>query len=356
MCAVVLAGCGGKAAKPVEPVTPEATPTAAVEMTPSPIREEMAEVTPSPIREAMPEVTPSPIREATPEVTPEVPLRPISSLTSEATPTVAPTVAPTATPTVAPTVAPTATPTVAPTAAPTATSTAAPTATPVVHETAPGTNIVHKVSEAAPWIVIDAGHQSRADSEREPVGPGATETKAKVSSGTQGKWTGVSEYALNLEISLRLRDVLLSEGYNVIMIRETNEVNISNAERAAIANEAQADVFIRIHADGSDNPSAQGMMTICPTPKNVYCKEIHEESRRLSDCVLRQMVAKTGAKSRKVWETDTMSGINWCQVPVTIVEMGFMSNKEEDYLLQDAQYQEKIVQGILEGIQEYLGR
>lgn len=308
LCAVVLAGCGGKAAKPVEPVTPETTPTAAVEMTPSPIREEMAEVTPSPIREAMP----------------EVPLRPTSSLTSEATPTVTPTVAP--------------------------------TATPVVHETAPGTNIVHKVSEAAPWIVIDAGHQSKADSEREPVGPGAAETKAKVSSGTQGKWTGVSEYALNLEISLRLRDALLLEGYNVIMIRETNEVNISNAERATIANEAQADVFIRIHADGSDNPAAQGMMTICPTPKNVYCKEIYEESRRLSDCVLRQMVAKTGAKSRKVWETDTMSGINWCQVPVTIVEMGFMSNKEEDYLLQDAQYQEKIVQGILEGIQEYLGR
>ena len=215
---------------------------------------------------------------------------------------------------------------------------------------------MHKVSEAAPWIVIDAGHQSKADSEREPVGPGAAETKAKVSSGTQGKWTGVSEYALNLEISLRLRDALLLEGYNVIMIRETNEVNISNAERATIANEAQADVFIRIHADGSDNPAAQGMMTICPTPKNVYCKEIYEESRRLSDCVLRQMVAKTGAKSRKVWETDTMSGINWCQVPVTIVEMGFMSNKEEDYLLQDAQYQEKIVQGILEGIQEYLGR
>lgn len=61
-------------------------------------------------------------------------------------------------------------------------------------------------------------------------------------------------------MSLQLRDALLAEGYNVIMIRETNEVDIANSERAAIANESNADVFIRIHANGSENQSAQGML------------------------------------------------------------------------------------------------
>lgn len=115
-------------------------------------------------------------------------------------------------------------------------------------------------SDDAPWIVIDPGHQSKGNYAKEPVGPGATDRKAKVSSGTQGKWTGVAEYKLNLEVSLQLRDALLAEGYNVIMIRETNEVDIANSERAAIANESNADVFIRIHANGSENQSAQGML------------------------------------------------------------------------------------------------
>ena len=203
-------------------------------------------------------------------------------------------------------------------------------------------------------VVIDPGHQQYANTEQEPVGPGASETKIKVSGGTTGTATGVPEYELTLDIGLQLRDKLLERGYQVIMVRDTNEVDISNSERAEIANEADADVFIRLHANGSPDSSVTVAMTICQTPANPYNGDVYEQSRALSENILDSYIYKTGINRQYVWETDTMSGINWSEVPTTILEMGFMSNTGEDRSMQDDDMQQKMVEGIADGIDEYM--
>lgn len=267
----------------------------------------------------------------TPTDTPVLTIVPELTATDAPSPIQTPTPAPTATP------EPTATPT--PTSTPTPSPTNTPTPTP---------------TEAPLVVVIDPGHQRKGNYDTEPNGPGSSEMKAKVSSGTQGTSTGIPEYELTLAVSLYLKDELLARGYEVIMTRETHDVDISNVERAIIANDAKAAAFIRVHADSSDSATAKGVMTICQTPKNPYNAQWYEESYELSKLVLEEVVAATGAKKRRIWETDTMTGINWTTVPTTILEMGFMSNPEEDKLMATEEYRRKIAAGVANAIDLFL--
>lgn len=206
-------------------------------------------------------------------------------------------------------------------------------------------------------IAIDPGHQGpNVDmSAEEPIAPGSSEMKRKATGGTTGQYTGVPEYQLNLDIALLLKESLESQGYQVLLTREDNDRAISNAQRAEKANDAGADISIRIHANGSEDSRANGALVLIGSQRNPYVGDLYGESLELGNCVLSSYCEETGMKNLGVQENDTMTGINWSRIPVIILEMGFMSNEKDDRNMQDSDYQRRMVTGIIRGINHYYG-
>lgn len=212
-----------------------------------------------------------------------------------------------------------------------------------------------ELSEEKPLIAIDPGHQGpNVDmSAKEPNAPGSEVMKTKATSGTSGTYSGIPEYQLCLDISQMLRDALEAEGYQVLLTREDNDTAISNSERAVMANEAGADVSIRIHANGSEDPSANGALALISSQSNPYTGSFYGESRALAESVLNAYCGRTGLLNQGIQENDTMTGINWSKIPVMILEMGFMTNENDDLKMADPTFRQQMVQGIVEGIDQY---
>jgi N-acetylmuramoyl-L-alanine amidase len=204
-------------------------------------------------------------------------------------------------------------------------------------------------------VVIDPGHQAHANNAVEPVGPGSSEKKAKVSSGTAGAATGIPESELVLDVGMRLRDSLKAHGIKVVMTRTSQDVDLSNIARAKIANEAEADLFIRIHADGTDNSSTNGIHVLYPASIKGWTDDISAASKKAAGIAQRQLIAATGAKDRGIDARSDMTGFNWSDVPVILPEIGFMTNPAEDKLLATNAYRGKIVTGLTKAILEFLG-
>ncbi len=201
-------------------------------------------------------------------------------------------------------------------------------------------------------ILIDAGHGKGDYSKKEPVAPGSSEMKAAFVAGTSGK--NQTEAQLNLKVAKKLQAKLKAMGAQVHMTRMGESTTMSNADRAEMGNSLKADVTVRIHANGSDDKSVNGILTMIPGSKHVN-QEIVEKSAAAGSAVQKHMVKQTGAKDGGLQTRDDLTGFNWSKVPTFLVEMGFMTNPEEDKKLESSDYQDKIVQGIADGLLEYFG-
>lgn len=198
-------------------------------------------------------------------------------------------------------------------------------------------------------IVIDPGHASHSNLEKEEQSPGSGIMKIKDGGGAQGNTTGTPEYVVNMNVAVKLKALLEAQNYTVIMTKTSNDVSLGNIERANIGNDNNASLVIRIHCDSAENTSASGASMLVPA-KIGYASAISDISRKYGETVLSSLVESAGMKNRGISVRDDMTGFNWSKVPVILVEMGFMSNPEEDKLLSDEGYQNKLAQGLCNGI------
>lgn len=234
---------------------------------------------------------------------------------------------------------------------------------PVPPETAAPTDPLVPVSKAeyvpgnGQIVCLDAGHRPEGQIPgEEPIGPGATVTKRKLSTGTQGTAADGTVYLerdINLQVTLKTKAVLEARGYTVVL---TNR-QLTNSERALEASASGASIYVRIHCNGSDDHSVRGLLTYSTKPGNPYHSDaLIAECERLSVLIGQYASAATGARNIGVLNGNDMTGSNWSTIPVTIIEMGFMTNVEECTLLASPDYQEKLAIGMANGIDAYFGR
>lgn len=199
-------------------------------------------------------------------------------------------------------------------------------------------------------IVIDPGHANRSNLEKEQLAPGSSVMKIKDGGGAQGMFTGTPEYKVNMNVALKLKTILINKGYTVVMTKTQDSQSLGNIERANIGNNANAALVIRIHADSSTSSSAKGASMLVPSPINNDTKAIYAASKSYGTTVLSTLVKEVGMANRGISEHSDMTGFNWSKVPVILVEMGFLSNPDEDRLLSSETYEDKIAKALADGI------
>ncbi|PGC20284.1 N-acetylmuramoyl-L-alanine amidase [Bacillus wiedmannii] len=202
-------------------------------------------------------------------------------------------------------------------------------------------------------VVIDSGHQQKANLNLEPIGPGATTQKYKVTDGTTGVVTKKREAVLVLEMAFVLKEKLEAKGIQVLMTRTSQNVDISNKERATFANDHKANLFLRLHADGSENSNQSGFAVLTPAEGSPYTKEIYAESLQISQTIVNKMRENQQVKVNGIKFREDLSGFNWAKVPGVLLELGFMSNPEEDKKLSDPQYVNSLLQSVTDSVDEY---
>jgi N-acetylmuramoyl-L-alanine amidase len=199
---------------------------------------------------------------------------------------------------------------------------------------------------AAALICLDPGHATDPAVARgyEPIGPGSQVTKIKDGGGAAG------EAEVVLAIARRTGAELRRRGYRVAMTRDRAPFRGGNVERARVCNERGAALMLRIHADGSSDPSRRGVSTLFPAFRRGWTSDVYGPSRRAARLLQRSLVAATGARDLGLVRRSDLTGFNWADVPVVLVETGFMTNPTERQQLRSARYQARIARALASGV------
>lgn len=202
-------------------------------------------------------------------------------------------------------------------------------------------------------VCIDPGHQRKTQVETVPLGPNFTKQSTTKVGMAQGVVTGRREAIVTLEIGLMLRNMLLKEGANVVMTREVQDTFVGSLERAEIANDAGADFVLRLHCNSRDDAHVQGIVIYCPYQSS-YAMEAapEDEYREMGFTLLHAMQAATGQTKGTCTLNNTYVTNNWSKMPSFLVEMGYLSNREEDLKIATDVYKNRLAQGMVEGIVE----
>lgn len=190
----------------------------------------------------------------------------------------------------------------------------------------------------------------------EPLGPETDEMGPRASTGGTGRISGQEGYELNLQVALRLEKELESRGYDVVLTRRTNDVDLSYRERCEAANEADADIMVRLYAGCNENEDAYGAYVYCPSSENPYLKEVYESSLNLADSIEDAYCEATGISNKGIWMADMIAGMNWCEMPVAQLEMGNLYNEYNDAYMAKDENRDTMAKGIADGIDDYFGR
>jgi N-acetylmuramoyl-L-alanine amidase len=203
---------------------------------------------------------------------------------------------------------------------------------------------------STPLICLDPGHGTipAIGRQTEPIGPGSSLRKIKDGGGAPG------EAQVALAIAKRTRALLQRDGYRVAMTRTGPTYAGGNIERARFCNIRHAALMIRIHADGSTDPSQHGVKTLVPALHRGWTDDIYARSLRAGRDMQSALVRSTGATNAGVIFRSDLTGFNWANVPAILVETGFMSNPTEGRLLRSAAYQQKIARGLVAGTKVFV--
>ncbi len=160
-------------------------------------------------------------------------------------------------------------------------------------------------------------------------------------------YSGTLEKNNTLPMALMVAELLEENDVDVILTRES-DIDVSISQRVGIAKQADADILVSIHCDWNHNPNIKGTATYY-FPQ--YFKG--DRDRVLSEIIQRNLVNAIGSRDLGVRKYEHLI-TSWSSVPTALVEVGFMSNPEEEMLLKDKSYQLKAAEGIKNGIIEYL--